>query len=1651
MSNSPTIITNPTPLIQNQPGTITYYVDVTDNSSNFFPAPNTTYVLQNSSSTTLSTFKTYPYNEDLSSNFQYLLNWPAASTFDENGYYYVVDAQTSFITAFNPNFNQTSDYNYVNKPFGIKFNPRDGNLYVTCLYNDADINSQYGAIITLTANHNPSLNPSGLDFTYNDFFDTSGNIGGNPKTDYCFIPYDIEFGNSGNVFVSNFGYYPDSAIQKPGFISRLIVNNNVVTSAEVIISAGVTPLGCQDPSFSYPSGMAYDLSNNYLYVANVNISNGEGVITMYSINAVGYPGVQKRLTIPNVGNNPNSFFGITNGQPVTSLKFDNYGNLYYIYVTPGISPIVTYINAISISVDGFGNATYDLVYSKKIKNISSNFSVISSYNNNAYGLAFSDGNIYMTCNLYTSLNRKVPNSILSIQNAFKFSDVSINNDQTLSILPNSSPASLNTFNVNVSSFNKFVSNLTSYTNQAAILTYFDNINNANELVPTGNYTYNLVDSNTNSIATSVKMVANNETLYAPYSNELGSLNYPISMDFDSSGNLYVLNSATNGSVFLNIITPGSGNFQEVYIPSLSIVYPSAIRYNKNDNCMYISSFGGQRYGKINQVKTKILYNNSEQIQFQLTMTTFYACQGNNFSHCPVDLVFDEESLIYDTGYIYISSTGSLNQASGIEPAAWNANITRITLLYNQPETIYVTGSEKILVNQNYLSNYISGIEVDASYIYVVNSPDVTEYSSYSSTKFGNCYTNISQFSKTTGQLIQRFNAGYVGKLPDIETATLSNLAIRNISSTLKFDKYGNLFYITYYDVSNYTQPYYLDGSGSILYNPPTSGNYYVQAFVPTSNTETPVFTHTMTTNPLQPIYGLALYNGDIYVAQYTQNQIIKLTYSLSFGNYGFGITESQSSLILYNQNNSYYITGGNSPIYGININASHLPPQNNSPFIDTLPSPLIANSPGELSYSGNPVISTPAANTTYVLVNSSGKKVSNTYTTLPGNEGPILYKELSNPRCMTLDSEQNLYIANSGHEGIYKNGTIIKSTTAGEIIYIKQNINIANPYAIQYNSIDGYIYYANSTPNIISGVEYFYIYKMSTDGNTFTQVFQDSSLNYLYNPLDMCFDSSGNIYISNGSTTTSSGAIVNGSITKITMGYPPTYSEATPIRVRVFSNYLSGFPLDSSGNVLISGLAIDSEKKYLYAVAGTNEASINNISICQIPTTGNNSGNVCRYFQKGAVGNIHGQCALSFDEYGNLYYYYYNPSTSACYLNGFYPYTNTNESFSHTLLGGATSGAYGITSYHGIFFSSQSTFNTQSQVYIDNVVVIFTYYLFSGVTLSPGKNVLSINTTIPNQVVIPHIVVYASAPKYYTIPAPPIAGKPAKLIYEFDGVIIPVNGHKYVVVDSNLNYVSGILTYNSASEPNPFTFTFNNLILPGGGNHLYIFDITLGQILKLSNMFIKIPVVCFYKGTKILCLINGKEMYVPIEKIGQGTLIKTYKRGYRKVKHNIMGKLHNTREHSIDKLFKLSKKRFPELMEDLYVTGSHALLHDSLNVREVFLMKQVIQYAASNYESIYNEKIEDKFKLLAYHDERFEEIMMNAVFEIYHIVLENEDKNFNYGIYANGILAESTDELTLMRMKGYEKINKTPEGLELFVNSMNTTKYPVQLQRALKG
>jgi hypothetical protein len=69
-------------------------------------------------------------------------------------------------------------------------------------------------------------------------------------------------------------------------------------------------------------------------------------------------------------------------------------------------------------------------------------------------------------------------------------------------------------------------------------------------------------------------------------------------------------------------------------------------------------------------------------------------------------------------------------------------------------------------------------------------------------------------------------------------------------------------------------------------------------------------------------------------------------------------------------------------------------------------------------------------------------------------------------------------------------------------------------------------------------------------------------------------------------------------------------------------------------------------------------------------------------------------------------------------------------------------------------------------------------------------------------------------------------------------------------------------------------------------------------------------------------------------------------------------------------------------------------------------MKKLIENKNINF----NYKIDDKYKLLACFDKRFEECNETQYYNIYQLVLENyNNREKNYGIYANGMLVESTE------------------------------------------
>jgi hypothetical protein len=92
-------------------------------------------------------------------------------------------------------------------------------------------------------------------------------------------------------------------------------------------------------------------------------------------------------------------------------------------------------------------------------------------------------------------------------------------------------------------------------------------------------------------------------------------------------------------------------------------------------------------------------------------------------------------------------------------------------------------------------------------------------------------------------------------------------------------------------------------------------------------------------------------------------------------------------------------------------------------------------------------------------------------------------------------------------------------------------------------------------------------------------------------------------------------------------------------------------------------------------------------------------------------------------------------------------------------------------------------------------------------------------------------------------------------------------------------------------------------------------------------------------------------------------------------------------------------------------------------------------------------KLDNKFKLIAYYNERFEPFDEEGLFNIYHIVLENNgDKNKSYGIYANGILAESTTEESIKRFPNYELLKN------LYINdaTINQTDKMMKNKQRLK-
>lgn len=194
----------------------------------------------------------------------------------------------------------------------------------------------------------------------------------------------------------------------------------------------------------------------------------------------------------------------------------------------------------------------------------------------------------------------------------------------------------------------------------------------------------------------------------------------------------------------------------------------------------------------------------------------------------------------------------------------------------------------------------------------------------------------------------------------------------------------------------------------------------------------------------------------------------------------------------------------------------------------------------------------------------------------------------------------------------------------------------------------------------------------------------------------------------------------------------------------------------------------------------------------------------------------------------------------------------------------------------------------------------------------------------------------------------------------------------------------------------------------GGGTY------ELGAVVKIRIHYPEAP--CFLEGTRILCLdeISNQMVYIPVQNIRKGMKIKTAKHGFVPVNMIGVSEIENEgSERIMNRLYRLKQAQYPDLFDDLVITGCHSVLVDGLTNKQ-------IQDTLQIFDMVF--MTDDKYRLLACLDEKAQPYEKSGDFTIYHIALDHVDYFMNYGIYANGLLVESCSQRYLKELSGMRLI-----------------------------
>jgi DNA-binding beta-propeller fold protein YncE len=257
------------------------------------------------------------------------------------------------------------------------------------------------------------------------------------------------------------------------------------------------------------------------------------------------------------------------------------------------------------------------------------------------------------------------------------------------------------------------------------------------------------------------------------------------------------------------------------------------------------------------------------------------------------------------------------------------------------------------------------------------------------------------------------------------------------------------------------------------------------------------------------------------------------------------------------------------------------------------------------------------------------------------------------------------------------------------------------------------------------------------------------------------------------------------------------------------------------------------------------------------------------------------------------------------------------------------------------------------------------------------------------------------------------------------------NSNTYIYAVNQLEgTISRILISDTPSIESSWISRLNNpqkIIIDSNSNFLYVSN---GSDLIYR---ISLSVPCFNKNTKILT----NKGYQMIQDLKKGDMIKTFNSGYKPINiigcHDIIYNKDENIDNHDNTLYCLNSKNYPELFEELIITGNHSILIDIENKNkkieknrktDIIEIIPKIQYNPKmnrnktdqiTYISPKLKKIGNKYRLPAYLDKRANKYDKSGQYTVYHLALNNISPDTYDGIYANGLLVESSSINDLIR------------------------------------